>query len=152
MKRFWDKVEKTETCWNWIGADRGNGYGCVKFKGKVWDAHRMSWFLTFGEIPKEMYVCHHCDNRKCVRPDHLFLGSPRMNVIDALNKGRIVSVYKQEKQPKGEASGRSKLTLTQVQAIRKAYREEKVSYRKLAKRYNTFFTNIGRIVREDGWK
>ena len=88
MQRFWEKVEKTENCWNWIAADRGTGYGCFKYKGKVIDAHRMVWFLTYGYFPKEL-VCHKCDNRKCVRPDHLFKGTHRDNLLDAVKKGRI---------------------------------------------------------------
>ena len=89
MQRFWDKVQKTETCWNWIAGDRGNGYGAFRFRKKVWDAHRVSWVLANGEIPDKLLVCHKCDNRRCVNPNHLFLGSFTDNLLDSFNKGRI---------------------------------------------------------------
>lgn len=90
MKRFFDKVEKTDYCWIWTGGGRGQGYGALKFKGKIVDAHRVSYELHYGEIPKGMFVCHTCDNRKCVNPDHLFLGTQKDNMRDCKNKGRLV--------------------------------------------------------------
>lgn len=90
MKRFFDKVDKTESCWNWTASKRSKfGYGAFKMNGKLHDAHRASWILKNGEIPIGIYVCHKCDNPSCVNPDHLFLGSPKDNVLDCIEKGRF---------------------------------------------------------------
>lgn len=92
-RRFWDKVNKTDNidnCWEWNAGSRGNGYGAIKYNKKVIDAHRLSWILQNGELnDSNIYVCHKCDNRKCVNPNHLFLGSHSDNIKDGYKKGRI---------------------------------------------------------------
>ena len=90
MQRFWDKVQiKGENdCWEWQASIRSKktGYGCFKYMGKVIDAHRMSWFLTFNEWPKNL-ICHSCDNKLCVNPNHLWEGTYSDNLNDAIKKG-----------------------------------------------------------------
>lgn len=83
MKRFFDKINKTENCWLWTAATRGKtGYGAFKYKGKVVDAHRLSYELHNGPIEKGLLVCHKCDIKLCVNPDHLYLGTYKQNLLD----------------------------------------------------------------------
>lgn len=87
---FFNKVIKSSSCWNWVGALRGKtGYGCLKVDGKVIDSHRASWMLHNGKIPDGLWVLHKCDNRRCVNPEHLFLGDRSANMKDCANKGRL---------------------------------------------------------------
>lgn len=106
MKRFFDKVNKTDECWEWNAALRGKtGYGAFKLNGKVIDAHRISYELHNGIIPNGMHVCHTCDNRKCVNPNHLFLGTYKDNHQDGVNKGRIINGWNTEKLKKHPSLG-----------------------------------------------
>lgn len=86
IARFWSKVEKTDGCWLWRGALYGGGYAMVGKPPRR--GNRVSWELAYGPIPKGMFVCHKCDVRHCVRPDHLFLGTHDDNMRDMWAKGR----------------------------------------------------------------
>lgn len=92
MERFFSKVKKTNSCWIWIADKFNNGYGRFKFKidnkFKSCGAHRVSWRLHNGEIPKGMSVCHTCDIPLCVNPEHLFLGTALDNALDKVSKNR----------------------------------------------------------------
>lgn len=89
IDRFWAKVQKSEECWEWTSAIC-DGYG-VLWMGRsnsAARAHRLSWEIHNGPIPEGLLVCHACDNRKCVRPSHLFLGTDKDNNQDMIQKGR----------------------------------------------------------------
>ena len=91
--RFWKKVRRPARqgeCWLWLGASVPKGYGRIRVGGRSEGAvyaHRVSWEISFGKIPKDMYVLHRCDNPKCVNPAHLFLGTALDNAQDRDVKG-----------------------------------------------------------------
>jgi hypothetical protein len=113
MKRFWDKVDITNKCWNWIGYKNRAGYGMLGIGYQRPYVHRLSWEIHFGPIPAGKQVCHHCDNPACIRPDHLFLGTARDNLLDAIEKGRH-----HPPPAEGEQNGRARLTENIVRDIR----------------------------------
>jgi len=94
-QRFWNKVNKTDTCWLWTASKRNKGYGAFSYTrdGKMIQdrAHRYSWEIHKGSIPEGLFVLHSCDVPACVNPSHLFLGNNQENVDDMMNKGRHVS-------------------------------------------------------------
>ncbi len=143
--RFWQRVNKTDGCWLWIGLIGTRGYGKIGaggVRGPTLLAHRVSWELHFGPIPDGMFVCHHCDNPACVRPDHLFLGKPRDNTADMFAKGRA-------NPPRGEACPWSRLTAQQVGEIRGRRGE---SPKKLATEYGVSVGAITGIFRGVNWQ
>ena len=88
IERFNQKINKTNTCWLWTGAQNSKGYGAMSYNGKVINAHRLSYLLHKGEIPDKLIVCHTCDTPRCVNPDHLWLGTHTDNNHDMIKKNR----------------------------------------------------------------
>lgn len=119
IERFWAKVDKSGDCWLWTAGTRGS-YGRFSLeiinseKQKQVPAHRFSYELHFGEIPEGLLVCHECDVKVCVNPEHLFLGTNQDNTDDMITKGRKATT-------KGVLNGRSKLDEEIVRCIRKYY-------------------------------
>jgi len=90
IARFWTRVRQGEGCWEWQGTVHSAGYGVLRGpNGKQWKAHRAAFFLTHGTLPGPgRYVCHRCDNRLCVRPDHLYDGDAVDNNRDTVERHR----------------------------------------------------------------
>lgn len=116
-ERLWRRVTKTaEGCWIWTGAIGGTGYGFIGLGSReagIEQVHRVSFRMHFGEIPEHLEVCHVCDVRPCVRPEHLFLGTRHDNMMDASRKGRLHG-----NGLRGERHPNAKLTSALVAQIR----------------------------------
>lgn len=111
-ERLMARVQFGPGCWVWMGGLGAGGYGTIRIcRGETERTHRLSWRLANGPIPEGMCVCHSCDNRACVNPGHLFLGSRLDNNRDRHQKNR-------SRGPKGEAHGNAVMTAEKVRAIR----------------------------------
>jgi hypothetical protein len=133
IREFWSKVQKTDSCWEWVGKKDHAGYGYFK-GGRT--AHRFSWEITHGPIPEGLCICHHCDNPSCVRPDHLFLGTHQDNVWDSKRKGRRPA----------------KLNVEAVKEIRKHEERTYKIARKLAAKFEVTATAIWNVWTGQSWK
>lgn len=144
-ERFWAKVQKgkKDECWQWLAHCSRDGYGMLNVNNFADRAHRVSWRLHFGEIPKGIYVLHKCDNPPCVNPDHLWLGTQADNVRDMNEKGR-------ERGSKGEAHPNAKLTAKQVKEIRRLY-DGGLQQNRIAEMFPVSSRMIWHIVRRLNW-
>jgi hypothetical protein len=154
-QKFWQKIKKgaDDECWEWTAAVDASGYGDlilyevangrkVQFHTR---AHRYAWTLTHGPIPEGMLICHHCDNRLCCNPNHLFVGTNSDNMLDMWRKQRHLDL-------RGEKNGRAKLTEQQVEEIRRLYDRKARNGGILARRYGVQGDAITRIITGRSWK
>jgi hypothetical protein len=136
ISRFEKFVIRNDGCWDWNGC-KVNGYGVFTFRNGHWKAHRASWTIKNGEIPKGLFILHKCDNPPCSNPEHLFLGNNADNMRDMASKKRTVP--------------RSKLTKEQVCEIKKMLKLG-VSSTKLGIDYNVSDVCIHYIKHNITWK
>lgn len=112
QRAFWTRCDRSsgvDSCWEWLSYISPQGYGQVGINKRVKAAHRVAYELTYGPIPEGLFVCHACDNRKCVNPAHLFLGTAADNARDMFVKNR-------------QSNGGRKLTPEEVRDIRIRYK------------------------------
>lgn len=147
-QRFTTKFIKGAKCWLWrptgrVGARTGPKYGVFKLRSmpSATTAHRASWLIYNGAIPKGLSVCHRCDTPLCVRPTHLFLGTPLDNSRDMVAKGRHVH---------GERAVHGKLTSKQVLQIRAAY-DAGTTPTVLSKRFKLHVRTVWNIIKRERW-
>lgn len=98
LEKFWSKVQKTKDCWLWIAAVNNGGYGAFAYEGRRVMAHRLSYEIEYGPFDKKLFVLHRCDNPRCVRPDHLWLGTQFDNMRDCASKGRNKNAFRWTKE------------------------------------------------------
>lgn len=141
---FWSKVSKgaPDECWLWTGASNPRGYGSCWHNKQVMSAHRVAYILNVGEIPHRQFVCHKCDNPRCVNPSHLFLGTHKDNMTDMVRKRR---------HQHGERHQKTNLTENQVLAIRSRYTGAVGERSRLAKEFGVSYSSITKIVKREVW-
>lgn len=149
-RNFEAKYEiKPSGCWEWTGAGKAADPPCPLFGvgDGLYPAARVAWVLHHGADPGQFFVCHTCDNRLCVNPAHLFLGTPKDNMDDMRAKGRA----KTGERRRGEASHKSKVTEDVVRTIRDEYGRRIATQRELAERYGLSQRQIWMIVARRSW-
>lgn len=165
VDRFWSRVEKSDGCWLWTGkTGTGYPYGRISPDGgkRTIGAHVASWRIHFGAVPDSLWVCHTCDTPRCVRPDHLFLGTNVQNWQDmrAKERGSKPPLLQGDAHPsrrypkrlrRGEANNKARLTAAQVRAIR-ALHQRGATIRGLARQYGLTKTAIANVVHYVTWR
>jgi hypothetical protein len=144
-ERFWSKVLRIGDCWNWLEGTCEDGYGCFYANGIRYLAHVVAYTLKRGNVG-DLLVCHTCDNPKCCKPDHLFLGTSQDNVVDSVNKGRHSSCT-----ILGSDKIQSKLTEEDIPKI-KSLRSQGLSYAYIGKKFGVDQALIYRICIGKSWK
>ncbi len=157
-RRFWANVDRSGPvirvelgpCWLWTKPLGPSGYGRMRFRNSMWRSNRIAFELCVGSIPNGMLVCHKCDVRHCVNPDHLFLGTPLDNTTDMISKGRRVIPIKVNP-AKGERNASAKLTEARVRAIRKSYDAGGRSYKEIGREHGVHLTTVHLVVTRKHW-
>lgn len=145
QETFWSKVcvSEPDACWPYMGLLLTSGYGQIKVKGKKWATHRLAWILTNGPITDGLWACHTCDNRRCVNPAHLFLGTPADNSRDMAEKGRAM---------RGEGHYNTRLTESDIRTIRAMRANGRFTLRQVAEKFDITEGGVSMIARRKNWR
>lgn len=145
--RFWSKVNKCgeDECWEWTGALSDTGYGVFIFESKLQGAHRVAYQLEYGDIEGPQ-VNHVCDNRSCVNPDHLYNGTQRENIEDAVERSDLDNYH----HICGEKHPQAKLTVNDVNEIKSMLKEGK-SQMSVADEFSVSHSTINEIANDKRW-
>jgi hypothetical protein len=154
-RRLWAHVspEPNTGCWLWTRSCHPGGYGQVQIRGylnRPIGTHRAAWIATHGPIPAGAFVCHKCDNRLCVNPDHLFLGTHAENMADMAAKGRSLSALRFARNVRGERHPDAKLNEGTVREIR-ARHEAGETYAVLALAYGVSKPTVAHACQRRSW-
>lgn len=145
-QRFWSKVDKEGYCWEWKAGKFSNGYGqFFDGKNKIC-AHRFAYIDTFGPIKNNLLVCHKCDNRSCVNPNHMFLGTQKENLADMQAKDRKINA-----DTSGIKNGRAIIGEHEVLLMRELYACD-LPITTIARLFKVSETQTARIVKRQSWK
>ena len=148
--RFAEKcVPRDSGCIEWTGGTTMNGYGLFYADGQMRPAHRWAYERMYGPLAPNLDCCHHCDNKACVNVEHLFSGTRRENMQDAVRKGRT-SRGRPRPSMQGSNHHHAVLRDIEVMFIRKLH-EEGVQMRALSDEFGVSFQSISRIVRRISW-
>jgi hypothetical protein len=155
-ERFWEKVRKSGDweCWLWSGTKGTHGYGQFSYQGRIWRAHRLAFFLSFGWVAE--VIAHKCDTPLSVNPRHLFGCTQADNRADCVSKGRQAKGEthggpRLKDMPRGSAHYASRITEDDVLRIRQLSRQG-LNYSQIAREFPLHPMTIGEIVRREIWK
>lgn len=151
LDRFWDKVDKSGSCWFFRNGAVRQDYGVFRLDGKNIKSHIASWIIHYGPVPDGLCVCHKCDNRSCVKPDHLFIGTQSDNIKDAVAKGRI-TVPHVGNTKRGTSRNNTKLNDVSVRKIRERFKTHTGSYEELGQNFGVSAGTIWNIIHRKTWK
>jgi len=141
LDRYTAKSE--DGCWLWTGIKDDDGYGRITVNRKTWGVHRFSYTHAVGSIPNGLCVCHHCDNRACFRPDHLFVGTQADNMADMRAKGRGYD-------SSGSRNGRAIVDIAAAKKIQELYASGASQF-VIADRFGVSQATVSAIVNGKHW-